>query len=325
MSFSAQFGPYPTAPELTHAWRETARKAGAEALVAGRSWERRELVRFDLGTPGAPVVLLSGLMHGIEVIGSMALLEVVRWLGGPDERANALRRRAHFVVLPIVNPDAFSANMTRMERGARAFQRCNARGVDLNRNFPRQTSRRLYHPFSGSTLRMSPHYLGPHPLSEPESRTVHDLAVALRPMLSLAFHSFGNLLLYPWAHTEEENPRAPRYRELGEALRSFVPYRVGQARGLYPVLGDMDDWLDAELGTLALTVEVGRLDVPLRNVSRLTNPFAWMNPRNVSETLEPLTRGIAALFDNALGEGAAAGPARRPERLPKQAVEIAAK
>jgi predicted deacylase len=316
---SASMGPYPTAPELVEAWTGVAEKAGAAGDVIGRSCEGRDLLRIDLGTRGAPVVLLSGLMHGIEVIGSLALLELVRWLGSSDERARALRERAHFVVLPIVNPDSLFANMSRLARGERAYRRCNARGVDLNRNFPHQTTRRLLHPFSGSRYRLSAHYRGPHPLSEPESRAVRDVAVTLRPSLSLAFHSFGNMLLYPWAYTKEENPRASRYRELGEALRALVPYRVQQARQLYAVLGDMDDWLDAELGTLAMTVEVGHFDVRLRELRRLFNPFAWMNPRDIRQTTGQLLPGIAALLDCALSKpGQRRTVSRRPQGLPSK-------
>src|SRR5262245_43345645 len=134
MPLASALGPYPTAHDLALAWEQTARALGAGTERAGRSHEGRAIPRIDLGRSGAPVVLLSGLMHGIEVIGSMALLDVVRWLGGSDDRARTLREQAHFVVLPIVNPDAFFANMARLERGKRAYQRCNARGVDLNRN-----------------------------------------------------------------------------------------------------------------------------------------------------------------------------------------------
>jgi carboxypeptidase T len=244
-------------------------------------------------------------MHGIEVIGSLALLEVVRSLGvAGDRRAEKLLDQAHFVVVPIVNPDAFEANMIRVAGGRPAWQRCNANGVDLNRNFPRQTTKNLRHPFSGSRFRASPHYLGPHALSEPESRTIFRIAQDSQPILSLAFHSFGNLLLYPWAYTHHENPRAGEYRSLASTLIGSVDhmsYSARQARQLYSVLGDMDDWLDAEHGSLALTIEVGRPDVRWRDGRDLVNPFRWMNPVAARETVENLTPGVVALMSAALG------------------------
>jgi predicted deacylase len=294
-----------------------ARAKGSESVV-GTSTQGRPLVRFDLGTPGRPTILLTALMHGVEVIGSQALLDVVVRLGNRfDPAMQRLLAEAHWVVLPVVNPDAFFANMEKVARGDRAWQRCNANGVDLNRNFPRLTAKRLYHPFSGSRFKKSPHYTGPHALSEPETRAIFRVAHDTRPMLSLAFHSFGNLLLYPWAYTKRENDRADEYQRLGGALNGALanPYRVRQARQLYSVLGDMDDWLDAELGTLALTVEVGQPDVGWRDGRHLSNPFRWMNPVRVRDTVDNLTPGILALASAALGIETATASRRAAPRV----------
>jgi len=288
----------------------------------------RPLLRLDFGTNGKPVVLLTAAMHGVEIIGALALLDLLERLGDPsDTQITRLLAESHIVVMPIVNPDALSANLVRVELGQHAWQRCNASGVDLNRNFPRQTTERLYHPFSGSRFKLSPHYLGPHALSEPESRAVAEVARLVRPAVSLAFHSFGNVLLYPWAHTQRPNPRAREYLALGAALTGALtraPYLVRQARQLYAVLGDMDDWLDAELGTLAFTVEVSRPDVCLREGPALANPFRWMNPGRVRETVENLTPGVLALLARALGLPERGARGTTPAERPSPALEFAA-
>jgi carboxypeptidase T len=294
--------PFATGEALASAFRDAALAAGGRQSIAGRSVDGRPLVRFDLGREGRPVVLLTALMHGVEVVGALALLDVLRRLG--SAAGERLLDAAHWVILPVVNPDALATNLSKVSHGRRAWQRCNARGVDLNRNFPRLTSERRYHPFSGSSLRVSPHYAGPAALSEPESQAVRDIAVEARPRLSLAFHSFGNLLLYPWAYTAAPNPRAAEYRSLGGVLeRSLVrfPYRVQQARQFYSILGDMDDWLDAEFGTMAFTVEVSRPQFSLRRARRLLNPFCWMNPERSHEIVDDLSPGILALLSASLG------------------------
>jgi hypothetical protein len=326
---STYLAPYPSTEALMAAVRQAVASAGGTETVAGTSVEGRPVVRFDMGTMGRPVVFLTSLMHGIEVIGALALLDVLERLANPaDAETKRLLSEAHLVVLPIVNPDAFFSNMTKIAQGDRAWQRCNAEGVDLNRNFPRLTTNRLYHPFSGSRFKLSPHYLGPHALSEPESRAVYKAARETRPMLSLAFHSFGNLLLYPWAYTELENARTAEYRALGSAMTEgllHVPYRVQQARQLYSVLGDLDDWLDAEFDTLAFTIEVSRPDVRLRDGRHLWNPFRWMNPLRIRETVDNLTPGVLALLTAALG--LSQKPARRQQRktLIAPPLEFAAK
>ena len=288
----------------------------------------RPLWRFELGSPGRPVVLLTALMHGIEVIGALALLDVIERLAGEDPMARALRSETHIVILPVVNPDAHFANMSKIAAGKRAWQRCNANGADLNRNFPRLTSAPMRHPFSGSRFRASPHYLGPHALSEPESRAIHAVAVAIEPRLSLAFHSFGQLLLYPWAYTAQPNERAPEYQLLADAMAGALgplPYRARQARHLYPVLGDMDDWLDAKLGALALTVEVSRPDLRLGHGRHLLNPFCWMNPEGVRETVDNLTPGILALISRAAGVETSHARVPRHATAAAKGLELAAK
>jgi hypothetical protein len=322
-----RFAAYPTAEGLYASYREAVAAADGTETTVGVSVEGRPLLRFDVGTPGAPVVLLSALMHGNEVIGSLALLDVMRRLAHPGVHMERLRKEAHFVVLPVVNPDAFFANIGNLAKGERAWQRCNAHGVDLNRNFPRMTTRRLHHPFSGSKFRASPYYAGPHALSEPESRAVRSIAVETHPGLSIAFHSFGNLLLYPWAYTKRDNPRGPQYTELGRAMNQALvrfPYRVHQARQLYSVLGDMDDWLDAELGAFAFTLEVSRPRFALRDLGHLLSPFGWMNPRQVPEVVADVAPGVLALVASHLGFGVETRSSE-PRRGLLPGLELAAK
>jgi predicted deacylase len=287
-------------------WRDLAARAGGRETEIGRSVEDRPLWRFDFGSrdPRAPAVLLTALIHGVEVIGSVALMDVVARLVADG----GLPEGARFVVLPIVNPDAFAANMDRLSRGHSAHQRKNANGVDLNRNFPIVGSARPWHPFSGSAYRFMPHYRGPRPLSEPESQAVHQVASQLRPALAVGFHSFGNMLLYPWAHCREANPRLPLYRNLAggfSAALGGVPYRCRQAVDLYPTLGDLDDWLDMRFGTLALTVEVGALDRRLLHPRCLFNLFWWMNPTGILSTVANVSPGVLGLLRAGLQPSAA--------------------
>jgi predicted deacylase len=269
--------------------------------VAGASVEGRPIRAYELGVPHGAPVLLTGLMHGVEIVGSLALLELVRHL--VTEPRSEVLRHARVVVVPIVNPDALHANCARLVAGQRAFHRCNARGVDLNRNFPRLRETLPTNPLGGSSWRRSPHYVGPYPLSEPETRALHRIAHDLSPRVSVAFHSFGELLLYPWAFTSRPNPRRATYERAGRAFTRGLrgaTYRVMQATDWYSTVGDMDDWLDAEFGTLAFTVEVSRPMRRLSNLRRLSNPFAWSNPVEVSPAVKGVPAGVDALVREAL-------------------------
>jgi hypothetical protein len=140
-------------------------------------------------------------------------------------------------------------------------------------------------------------------LSESESRAVAEVATEIRPTLSMGFHSFGNLLLFPWAHSRTPNPRFPAYNQLARAFvgaATSIPYRFRQAIDFYPTIGDLDDWLDATFGTLALTVEVGGLDRRLFDPRRLFNPFCWMNPLAIGPTVSNAAPGVLGLMRAAL-------------------------
>ncbi len=296
------FGAYPKPGELELRWRELAAQLGGRESIAGTSVEGRPLWRFDIGPQRSerPPILLTALIHGVEVIGSLALFEVMSRL---RDTGAELRERARFVVMPVLNPDALAANMDRLARGRPAARRKNANGVDLNRNFPTIGSERPWHPFAGSSLRLSPHYRGARPLSEPESRAVHQVATELRPGLALGFHSFGNMLLYPWGHSRTPNPRIGPYQRLAAAFSQAVqriPYRCGQAIDFFPTVGDLDDWLDATFGTLALTVEVGKLSKQLFHPLRMLNTFWWMNPMKIEPTVRNVTPGILDLMRAAM-------------------------
>jgi hypothetical protein len=296
--------PHPLRDELGDAlgarWDEAA--AAASRRVVGASVEGRPIAAYAIGT-GPTRVLLTGLMHGGEVIGSVALRALFARLARDPE----LLGEATFTVVPLVNPDAFAANSRRLARGRGAAQRGNARGVDLNRNFP-AVGGSSWHPMSGSRHRISPFYAGPHAFSEPESRAVRDVVLAFRPHLSLGFHSFGNLLLYPWGFTRAPHPRAEVYRALCAAFNAAAarPYRPRQGYTLYPTCGDLDDWLDVELDCRALTIEVGQLDWRVLDPRRAANPFFWMNHSRVAEAAENAAAGAlglvrAAVRDSVLG------------------------
>ncbi|AUX38667.1 hypothetical protein SOCE26_000450 [Sorangium cellulosum] len=294
-------GRYADLPRIDDSWARLANAYGGREMTVGTSADGRPLRRYDFGDPHGPTILLTSLMHGVELIGGLALLDAVRAILASGRVGAAARAR--LVVVPVVNPDAVAENLERLDSDRVAAQRCNARGVDLNRNFAPLSSTRPLHPFAGSRLRWSPHYTGPHAFSEPETRALRDVALETRPALALGFHSCGNLLLYPWAHTAAANPRAPLYRALGDAFCRALPrerYAVRQAAHWYPTVGDMDDWLDANLGALAFTVEVSRPSRSYRDLRRLLNPFWWLNPREADAAIDNVVPGVHALLCAAL-------------------------
>jgi protein MpaA len=119
--------------------------------VAGRSVQGRPIALFTSRPSHAVLkVLVVGDVHGDEAAG----VRIARRLIAAPPPA-----RTELLVAPTINPD-----------GVAAGTRGNARGVDLNRNFPFR-----WRPLGGGE------YSGPGPLSEPESRAATASSSARSP------------------------------------------------------------------------------------------------------------------------------------------------
>ncbi|WP_394777769.1 M14 family zinc carboxypeptidase [Undibacterium sp.] len=132
------------------------------------------------GHPQALKVLLIGGIHGDELTSSSIVFKWLDLMQKPDAQ------QFQWKVAPVVNPDGLLAPKPR---------RMNARGVDLNRNFPtpgwQQDAPRYWARITGSDPRRYP---GSAPLSEPESRWVYDTIEKFKPDVIISVHApFGVL------------------------------------------------------------------------------------------------------------------------------------
>lgn len=153
--------------------------SGATSSLGFPILERDIAARTSAGaTP--PRVLLLGGIHGDELTASAL---VFQWLQHMDAPA---AQRLHWKVAPLLNPDGLLAAKP---------QRVNAHGVDLNRNFPTPGWQNEAPRYWAKVTRSDPRrFPGKQPLSEPESRWVHDTIERFRPDLIVSVHApFGVL------------------------------------------------------------------------------------------------------------------------------------
>jgi protein MpaA len=191
---------------------------GARRVLLGRSLEGRLVVAYELGDSASPrKVLVVGCIHGDECAG-IAILDRLRRLGavaGTD-----------LWLVPDANPDGHAAGT-----------RGNARGVDLNRNFPWR-----WRSLGGV------YYSGAGPASERETRIAMTLIRRVRPTVTIWFHQHLNMVVLTSGNLALQR----RFARLAGLRASRLPTYSGTATG----------WSNATLpGTTAFVVELpaGRL------------------------------------------------------------------
>jgi carboxypeptidase T len=168
-------------------------------------------------------------------------------------------------VAPMVNPDGHEHTRTR-DRLWRKNRRRNAdgsTGVDPNRNYGYMWG--TLDVATSSHVPSDETYVGPRAFSEPEVRAVRDLVARELVGGVLTYHSYSQLILYPWGYTADPVPDDAdllSMRGLAEEMQRLVKgvhgrtYVAQQASQLYPTAGDLTDWAYGEYDVPAFTVEL---------------------------------------------------------------------
>lgn len=190
-----------------------------------------------------PCFLVEGCIHGNENHSLEICLFFIQYLvenyGSIPEVDYWIDNREIWVV-PLLNPDGHERNV-----------RQNVNNVDLNRNFGYWWS------FTASNY-------GAAPFSEPETQAIRDLAATIKPYGSLAFHTSGRVILYPWAYISE--PRSPDDALFIETAKQMIDsinvsepsiqYSYRRSGSWYWHGGEHNDWMYSQHGMLSYTVEL---------------------------------------------------------------------
>ncbi|MEI8082611.1 MAG: M14 family zinc carboxypeptidase [Actinomycetes bacterium] len=188
-------------------------------VVLGTTSRGRAIVAERQGDPAATrVVLAVGQMHGNEPKGQL----VIRALRGLTPPANT-----QIWSIMTMNPD-----------GAARGSRTNARGVDLNRNFPSGWSRRA----AGA---------GRSPASERETKMMMAFIAALRPDAVLSFHQPLNTIMS--ICTAESRPWVTR---IASTIRLAVNPAAICSRYASGYSGTMNQWFSANQRGWFATIEL---------------------------------------------------------------------
>jgi len=168
-------------------------------------------------------------------------------------------------VAPMVNPDGHELTRThdRLWRKNRRRNVDGSVGVDPNRNYGYMWG--TLDVATSSHVPRDETYVGPRAFSEPEVRAVRDLVARELVGGVLTYHSYSQLILYPWGYTADPVPDDAdllALRGLAEEMERLVKgvngrtYVAQQASQLYPTAGDLTDWAYGEYAVPAITVEL---------------------------------------------------------------------
>ena len=263
---------------------ELAAQGHARLVTLGSSVEGRPIQALEIGS-GPIGIVLDGGMHAREWLSVSTPLCVAERLV-TDPHAQAILEQVRFSIVPLMNPDGYHRTWT-----TDRYWRKNARGVDLNRNFP------IGWGGAGSSHdRESPNYRGEYPFSEPETEAMRTLFETAPIAAHIDFHSFSQVIVYPWSHRRDDPPDRDAFAAIAERMQGAIAATHGER---YQVRagselkvgagGTVADWSYAEHGALAFLVE-------LRPASRKDGGFV-VSPEQIEPTCDESYAAVLALAD----------------------------
>lgn len=226
--------------------------------TAARSVKGRTLWVRDIKPEHARLrVLVVGAIHGDELSSAAVALHWIQLAGQlPADTPPGI----HWRFVPVLNPDGVFSPSPR---------RVNAHGVDLNRNFPTPNWVRDAKVYWEKRTRKDPRrWPGPKPLSEPESRFLHEEMSGFKPNLIVSIHA-------PYGVLDFDGPSVPPSR-LGRLYLDQV--------GIFP--GSLGNYGGIHKGVPVVTIELPNamrtpLDAEMRQM--WLDLLRWM-----SERIEPV-------------------------------------
>lgn len=234
----------------------------------GKSLEGRSIVNIRMSADVSrsaqkPGIVFMGTHHAREHISTeMPLLLALFLVDQYNKNHPQIRRyleTREINIIPMVNPDGveydIAGNDYRMWRKNRRQNRDSSYGVDLNRNYG-------YHWGEGgaSTDPESEIYRGEAAFSEPETQAIKRFIEVKRNLTTLlSFHTFSELILYPWGYTFDSIAQANDlqvFQKMAGEMAKFNKYTPQQSSDLYITSGDTTDWAYGTHKIFAFTFEL---------------------------------------------------------------------
>lgn len=215
-----------------------------------------------------PEVLYTGVHHAREPMSVQQMIYYMWYLlenYDSDEEIKQLVDNTEMYFVPVINVDGYEYNYQTNPSGGGMWRK-NRRdngggiyGVDPNRNYGFMWGLDN----TGSSPDSSDQtYRGPEAFSEPEIQNVRDFSELNEFKIALNYHSYSNLLLYPWGWSEDPCEHDDLLHDFSVIMTQENNYVYGPgSTTIYPTNGGSDDWMYGEQTTkdviFSYTPEIG--------------------------------------------------------------------
>jgi predicted deacylase len=172
---------------------------------------------------GSNVIVVIGGTHGNEPSSAQLVQRLAKWMA-QSWNASANDK---VILIPALNPDGLALD-----------QRTNARGVDLNRNFPTSDW--------GQLPRRKGDRPGPRPGSEPETNALVSLLAREHPCRIITVHA-------PYHQINVDGPAMAIAKKMSQLNHTRITKSIG-----YATPGSLGTFAGKERGIPTVTLELGR-------------------------------------------------------------------
>jgi len=195
-----------------------------------------------------------------------------------EDRVREVINNTQIFLIPMVNPDGVEYGLggSRKNRvpnhGSFGFKKeITSYGVNLNRNYGFDWIYYYLLPFNYDLFFVLPdssfNYRGPYPFSENETKAIKKFVENQKINISISYHSYSEIMFYPWYHTSLPTPDEKLFISIGENMSKINKYKLLRGNNyIIPrfggTLGTFENWIYSKYKTIAFTIELCKTRVP---------------------------------------------------------------
>lgn len=270
---------------VTHAQPYTVEQVGTSA-------QGRPIQAYRFGHGDTHIAFIGGIHQGEEANSTTLIEQAVTYY---SDHLNEIPQDVTVFLIPNVNPDGYALK-----------QRFNARGVDLNRNWPTTDWKSDTYDVAGLIKGGG----GKSPLSEPETAALWQYIQQNNIIATIFYHARGGDVV-----DTMPTARGHRYATtLAKNLAWATGYNYLETWTYYDLSGDSTDFLNSK-GIYALTVELSGYNDPdwAQNLRGFASVINFFTPRVFSQTGYSISGRILAFWNSNGAEKTFGNPISEPK------------